>query len=158
MKHYRNKLLCVLGISLAIYSAVSIGITMSIAPMRQWHWEELEFVLPGALVLLSVTLWMCHLARHPSRREEISAWTFFWRGTGLLILVTVLYIHIRAGALFEDPGEFGGPVLYMIIIFSLISQLPGFAAGFIPSFLFVHRLVRCLENSQDGKDEQISGH
>jgi len=154
MKHYRIKLLCVLGISLAIYSAVSIGIAMSIFPMR--HLEELEFVLPGALLLLSVTLWMCHLARPPRSRKEISAWTFFWQGTGLLILVTVLYLHIRAGALFKDPGEFGGAVLYMIIILSLFSQVPGFAAGFIPSFLFVHRLVRCQEKPQDGKDEQIS--
>jgi len=46
MKHYRIKLLCVLGISLAVYSAVSIGIAMTIVPLK--HLEDLDVVLPGA--------------------------------------------------------------------------------------------------------------
>ncbi len=141
MKDFKTKLIYVLGTSLAAYFAVGIGISASV--MTRLRLVEIEFLIPGALILVGTTvLWFNLLDRYPICRRTAGTAIFFLFGVCITGFVSVAYPVLRTGTLSEHPGEQGGAVLFIIIFLSLASQLVGFVAGFVPSALFIRRIAR----------------
>ncbi|HUL19954.1 MAG TPA: hypothetical protein VLZ10_00775 [Thermodesulfobacteriota bacterium] len=141
MKDFEIKLIYVLGTNLAVYFAVAIGIIASI--MTRPRLADIEVLIPGAVVLIgTILLWLTLLRRYPICRRKGGVAIFFLFGLSVTAFISVAYPVLRTGALWENPRAQGGAVLFMIIFFSLASQLVGFVAGFIPSALFIRRTVR----------------
>ncbi len=141
MKDSGIKLIYVLGASLAAYFAV--GIVMSASLLAHLRLADIEFLIPGALILVgTIFLWFSLLGRYPVCRLRVGTTIFFLFGLCITGFASVAYPVLRTGGLWEAPGEQGGAVLVIIIFLSLVSQLAGFAAGFIPSALFIRRIVR----------------
>lgn len=141
MKNFEIKLIYILGISLAAYFAVSIGISAFV--MTRLRLADVEFLIPGSFILVCTTvLWLNLLDHYPIYCRTAGTAIFFLFGFCKTGFASVAYPVLRTGTLWEDPGEQGGAVLFMIIFLSLASQLVGFVAGFVPSALFIRRMVR----------------
>ena len=141
MKNFEIELIYILGISLAAYFAVGIGISASV--MTSLRLADIEFLIPGALILVGTTiLWFNLLDHYPICRRTAGTAISFLFGLCITGFASVAYPVLRTGALWGDLGEQGGAVLFIIIFLSLASQLVGFVAGFVPSALFIRRVVR----------------
>jgi hypothetical protein len=141
MKNFEIKLIYVLGISIAAYFAVGIGISASV--MTRLRLADIEFLIPGALILVGTTvLWFNLLDHYPICRRTAGTAIFFLFGLCITGFASVAYPVLRTGTLWGDPGEQGGAILFIIIFLSLASQLVGFIAGFVPCALFIQRIVR----------------
>ena len=146
MKDFGIKLICILGASLALYFLTGIG---AISVLARFRLADIQLIIPGAGILLfTVVSWIALLNRYAVCRRKAAVGVFLLAGLALTTLASIAYPVLKTGTLWQEPGKLGGAVLFIIIFYSLASQLPGFAVGFVPSALFIRRLSGLLNRNQ----------
>ncbi len=146
MRDFAVKLIFVLEASLAVYFLAGLA---AVSLLGRFRAADLEFMIPGAMILvLSVLSWVVLLTRYTACRCTGALVLFIIAGLTATALASIVYPVVRTGALWQERGQPGGAVLFLIISHSLAGQLSGFAVGLLPSVLLIRRLSRGLNRKE----------
>src|SRR5262245_15886712 len=117
----------------AVFLAAAL-LTLRIG-LTRISWGDLELLAPSAAVLASAIVLWPRFSDRPPRRDS---WARLFLGaavvSSLSLALTVLYILIRVGALFqeaEDLGDLGGSALFAVLLVAAPPSLTAGAFGFL---------------------------